>query len=274
MTMQAICSWYAITPQAHYQMKRRQQTKQKQDAKVLKLVQTVRAKHKRMGTRKLLHELRSAGVSLGRDKLFDLLRQQGLLVARRRRQTRTTFAGGWHSENLLQGLKVTRPNQVWVTDITYIDTEQGFNYLALVTDLFSRRIVGFDLSKTLAHEGARRAFDRAVRLAGKANVKHLIHHSDHGTQYTSRPYRQRLTHCGVRSSMGEVGNCYDNAVAERVNGILKLEYGLDERFANAKQAARAVREGVWLYNHERPHLSLQMHKPDDVYYQRVSFSPN
>lgn len=276
--MKAICGWYEITPQAHYQMQKREKAKQEVEAQVTGMVQTIRAKHKRMGTRKLLNELqlplREAAIKLGRDQLFNLLRGQGMLVPRRRRQTRTTFAGGWRCKNLLENLEVTHPNQVWVTDITYIDTENGFNYLALVTDLFSRRIVGFDLSNTLAHESAKRAFDMAVRLAGKKNVKQLIHHSDHGVQYTSRPYRQHLADHRVCSSMGAVGNCYDNAVAERVNGILKIEYGLNDRFVSSAHAACAVSEAVWLYNHERPHLSLQMHKPDDLYFQRVSFSHN
>ena len=157
-----------------------------------------------------------------------------------------------------------RPNQAWVSDITYIDTEQGFGYLALVTDVYSRRIMGYDFCPTLAVEGALRALRMACRTA-QGSLVGLIHHSDHGVQYTCHAYPQLLGQHQMRSSMGEVGNCYDNALAERVNGILKLEYGLEFRFVSFAQAAQAVKQAVWLYNHERPHLSLAYRKPHAVY---------
>lgn len=276
--MKEICSWYDISPQAHYQMKRRQLERQTVDEQVIAMVKRVRQKHKRMGTRKLRHtldeEMAAAGIKLGRDRLFALLRRKELLVTRKRRQTRTTWSGWWRCDNLLAETTVTRPNQVWVSDITYVQTEQGSTYLALVTDLYSRRIVGYDLSDTLAVEGALRAFNMAVHHAGKDHIRGLIHHSDHGIQYTCHAYRHRLQCCQVRSSMGQVGNCYDNAVAERVNGILKLEYGLDDCFVSKAQALLFVEEAVWLYNHERPHLSLALQTPDDVYFQPVQFSLN
>ena len=270
--MTAICGWFGVSRQAHNQMKRRQMKQQQVKAQIIKMVQAIRAKHPRMGCRKLLvcltDDLLKANIRIGRDKLFALLRQEGLLVQAKCRQWRTTVAGSWRCENLLEGVKVDRPNQVWVSDITYIQTEKGFNYLALVTDLYSRRIVGYDLSNSLAHEGVGRAFKQAVKKAGRNAVRGLIHHSDRGTQYTSKAYRQLLRKKRVRSSMGATGNCYDNAVAERVNGIIKLEYGLDSCFVSTQQAKRAIRESIWLYNHERPHLSLQMQKPDDVYHRR------
>jgi transposase InsO family protein len=276
--MKNICGWFGVTPQAHYQMRRRQHAQQHVEDQILTLVQGWRQKHKRMGTRKLLHNLQAelavAGIQIGRDKLFDLLRREGLLVSRKRRQHRTTWSGLWRCDNLLAQMTVTQPNQAWVSDITYVETEQGFAYLALVTDLFSRRIVGFDLCDSLAVEGALRAFNMAAQLAGRQQLQGLIHHSDHGVQYTCHAYRNRLQRSGVKSSMGEVGNCYDNAVAERVNGILKLEYGLDERFVSLAQARQAVKEAVWLYNHERPHLSLNMDTPDKVYHNGLQSAVN
>ncbi len=268
--MSALCTWFGITPQAHYQMKKRQVTRQATNAQVIAMVQRIRQKHKRMGTRKLQvmlgEELETAGIQIGRDRLFDLLRQEKLLVCPKRRQTRTTWSGLWRCDNLLTETTITRPNQAWVSDITYVATEDGFAYLALVTDLFSRRIMGYDLCDTLAVEGALRAFNMAVAQAGGAKaIAGLIHHSDHGIQYVCHAYRKRLQQCGVKSSMGEVGNCYDNAVAERVNGILKIEYGLDERFVSHHQALQATKEAVWLYNYERPHLSLKYAKPHDIY---------
>ena len=167
-------------------------------------------------------------------------------------------------------LDVRKPGQAKLViyehtiDLTYILTEKGFVYLALVTDLYSRRIMGYDLSLSLSVEGAARAVQMAITQAGHP-WDGLIHHSDHGVQYTSEPYRALLGRHHIRSSMGEVGNCYDNAVAERVNGILKLEYGLAETFVDLAQAQRAVEQAVWLYNHERPHLALNYQKPYQVY---------
>ena len=236
-------------------------------------VRKIRQLHKRMGTRKLWQELlpwiEAEGYKVGRDRLFEILRRNGLLVKPRRRQHRTTWAGHWRCPNLLAEMTVTRPDQAWVSDITYVETEQGFAYLCLVTDLYSRRIMGFDLSDTLAVEGALRALKMACRGA-QGPLAGLVHHSDHGVQYTYHAYREALAKQGIRSSMGQVGNCYDNAVAERVNGILKLEYGLDNRFASIRQARRAVREAQWLYNYERPHLSLNYQKPHQVYMNGVN----
>ena len=171
--------------------------------------------------------------------------------------------------NLIQDLEITHPNQVWVSDITYITTEEGFVYLALITDLYSRFIVGYDISSSLAVEGAQRALEKATQMALKNTEKKdlagLIHHSDHGVQYTAYAYQDQLKDFSMKASMGEVGNCYDNAVAERVNGILKNEYNLDALFLNLPHAQQAVQEIVWIYNYDRPHLSLDMATPADFY---------
>jgi putative transposase len=257
-----------ITRQAAYQQRRRTQERVAQEEAICAWVRQKRANHPRMGTRKLWREMEAwldeRGIRYGRDRLFDLLRREGLLVEKSRRSRRTTFAGLWRCPNLMVGLEVTRPNQVWVSDITYIDTEQGFGYLALVTDVYSRRIMGYDFCPTLAVEGALRALRMACRNA-QGSLVGLIHHSDHGVQYTCHAYRHLLAQHKMRSSMGEVGNCYDNALAERVNGILKLEYALECLFVSFAQAAQAVKQAVWLYNHERPHLSLAYRKPHAVY---------
>ena len=266
--METICAWYGISRQAHYQLKWRQQQQQQAAEEVLALVRKIRHKHKRMGGRKLYHELQpellKRGIKLGRDRFFDLLRDHNLLLRPKKRAYRTTWAGKWRCENLLAQTVITRPNQAWVCDLTYIATETGFVYLALVTDLFSRRIMGYDLSRSLCLEGAARAVQMAIAQADQP-LAGLIHHSDHGVQYTSGPYRHLLAQHHIRSSMGEVGNCYDNAVAERINGILKLEYGLDDTFVDLAQVQLAVEHAVWLYNHERPHLALNYQIPYQVY---------
>lgn len=241
-----------------------------EDQLIVELVQGIRQRHPRMGGRKLHHELQNPmaalGISRGRDALFELLAANNLLVVTQRNRRRTTHAGLWRCANLLTGLTVTHPHQVWVGDITYLTTEEGFVYLALLTDVFSRFIVGFDLSSSLALEGCRRSLAQAIQQANGANLCGLIHHSDHGVQYTAWPYRQHLQQMGIRSSMGQVGNCYENALAERVNGILKCEYGLNDLFIDKAQAQKAVVQAVWLYNYERPHLALNYSKPAEIYF--------
>jgi transposase InsO family protein len=241
-----------------------------EDQLVLELVQGIRQRHPRMGGRKLHHELQepiaALGITRGRDALFELLGRHNLLVPTKRSRRRTTRSGLWRCPNLLADLRLTHVNQVWVGDITYLTTEQGYLYLALLTDAFSRFIVGFDLSSSLAVEGCQRALAQAVASASGLRLAGLIHHSDHGVQYSAWLYRERLQSLGMLSSMGEVGNCYENPLAERMNGILKCEYGLGDLFVNGKYAQRATQESIWLYNYERPHMSLNYRKPADVYF--------
>ena len=270
--MDAISSWFGISRQAHYQKLRRKKGTEETERKVLALVQSVRKRHPRMGGRKLLQklgpEMAQEGISLGRDRFFDLLGRHDLLVAPPKGSRRTTWAGLWRCPNLLENLDITHVQQAWVGDITYLETEEGFCYLSLLTDAYSRYIVGFDLSPSLVVEGAKRALKMAIDQASFP-LSGLIHHTDHGSQYTSRAYRDRLEEVGILSSMGEVGNCYENALAERMNGILKLEYGLNNVFIDFQHAYLAVKEAVWLYNFERPHLALEYQIPIKVHTAQV-----
>ena len=264
------CRWFGISSQAYYQAQKRQLQRAAEDHLLLELVRGWRQRHPRLGCRKLYHELQAPmaalGIARGRDALFALLRTHHLLVPVKRSRRRTTRSGLWRCANLLAGLKLVRVHQVWVADITYLAIEQGFVYLALLTDAFSRFIVGYDLSSSLAAEGCLRALHRAVSQPSQDSLQGLIHHSDHGVQYTAWPYQEQLQQVGMLPSMGEVGNCYENALAERMNGILKCEYGLDDLFVNHEQADNAVREAVWLYNYERPHLALNYCKPAEIYF--------
>lgn len=266
--MAQICRWFGVSRQAHYQMAGRQEERAGQEKTILALVQALRQRHPRMGARKILHELApdlaEKGLLPGRDRFFDLLARHDLLLPQLRQKRRTTFAGSWHCPNLVNDLRLSYVQQVWVCDITYLETQQGFCYLSLVTDAFSRFIVGYDVSTSLAVEGALRALNMAMAQASRP-LEGLVHHSDHGTQYTCTAYREQLALAKIRSSMGEVGNCYDNAVAERVNGILKQEYRLGDLFVNVAQAVAGTQQAVWLYNHERPHLSLHYLKPVEVH---------
>ena len=160
-------------------------------------------------------------------------------------------------------MKVNKPNQVWVSDITYIRTLNGFCYLALITDVYSRKIVGYDLSDSLELDGCVRALNKA--LYKKKNIKGLIHHSDRGIQYCSNVYTKLLKKKKIKISMTEENHCYENAIAERINGILKDEFYLDQTFTNTAHAKRAAKNAINLYNQVRLHLSLDFKTPNMVY---------
>jgi putative transposase len=278
-SLEALCALIGVSRQAYYQGRARQWKRDARDAQALEAVRELRAELPRMGTRKLYHEREACfrALHLGRDGLFALLRREGMLVERRRRYVRTTDSrhGFALAPNLLQDVdtgaprRPTRPNEVFVSDITYIETLEGFRYAALLTDAYSRKIVGYDLSTSLSVEGSMRALNQALYQTTKAERKGLIHHSDRGVQYCCRTYRERLQQAGVRVSMSATGNPYENALAERVNGILKMELGLDALFATGEQARRALKQAVRLYNECRPHLALGMKKPSQVHEERL-----
>lgn len=224
-----------------------------------------------MGTLKLRHELRedlrAAGRGMGRDKFFALLGQHDLLIRRRRKYAVTTNSNHafYKHGNELKGKLITAPEQAHVSDITYLAAGDKFVYLSLVTDVYSRKIVGWDVSESLAVEGALRAARQALKSC--TSTQGLIHHSDRGIQYCCHAYTGLLRSKQVTISMGEAGNCYDNAIAERVNGILKSEYLLDSRFKDYAQAVKGVKQAVYLYNYERPHWSLGLQKPAEIHEQ-------
>jgi len=165
--------------------------------------------------------------------------------------------------NIIKDRKVNGPNQVWAADITYIRTVKGFCYLALITDMYSRKIVGYDISNSLELKGCERALNRALYQA--RNITGLIHHSDRGIQYCSNRYTQILKRNNIAISMTEQNHCYENAMAERVNGILKDEFYLDQTFDSLQHAKRAAKNAVNLYNEIRLHLSLDYSTPNMVY---------
>jgi putative transposase len=233
------------------------------------MVHRIRRRNRKMGGKKLYHlikpdiQLHIRGI--GRDKFFDLLRSRKLLVRRRRRYMVTTQSKHRFRvyKNKLLDLKIEHAHQAWVCDITYVRIRKGFVYLFLITDAYSRKIVGWKLSNSLGIDSAIEALQIAIRQC--PNTKGLIHHSDRGIQYCSTYYVQKLKSKGIEISMGEVGNCYENAMAERVNGILKDEYGLEETFADEKQALKATIEAIEAYNEQRPHWSLNLQIPSKVH---------
>jgi len=204
-------------------------------------------------------------LKVGRDTLFNVLRKNQMLTLRKKYSCRTTnsYHRFYKYNNIIKDVEVNRPNQVWVSDITYIRTVKGFCYLALITDMYSRKIVGFDLSDSLELKGCVRALNKAVYQA--KNIKGLIHHSDRGIQYCSNIYTQILKRKKIGISMTEENHCYENAMAERVNGILKDEFFMDQTFTSTEHAKKAVKSAIKLYNEIRLHLSLDYKTPNMVY---------
>lgn len=257
--------------QAYYQGWQRVQARCQQAATVVRLVRGQRLRQPRLGTRKLHHllrePLREAGIRIGRDAMFDVLRQAHLLVPPRRAYHKTTNSHHRFRRhpNLLNGEQSVRPTaseQVWVADITYLPTGDKFAYLSLVTDAYSRKIVGWHVHDSLQTEQVVQALKMALK--GRQTQGRLIHHSDRGIQYCSTHYQQIHARHGLTCSMTDGYDCYQNALAERINGILKTELLL-QRPATIEQARRMVRESVAIYNRERPHLSLKMQTPDAVH---------
>jgi putative transposase len=248
-----------ISRQAVYRHHRRQATHHVQVQAVLPRIHALRQIMPRVGGRKLLEHL--PGLGMGRDKFFEILRTHGLLVKHRRRYVRTTDSE--HRlpvyPNLLAEAPVGAPNRVWVADQTYIRLRHGFCYLSLVTDLYSRKIVGYDVSPTLETSGPLAALEMA--LATVSEPRGLIHHSDRGVQYCSADYTHTLTDHGCRISMTAPRRPDQNATAERVNGILKTEFYLDATFDSLEQARRAIVQSIYIYNNIRLHMGLGMITP-------------
>ena len=268
--MIGLCKLARMTPQNYYACRSQRRRQEVDVGLVLELVKAERKQQPRLGVRKLYYliapELKAAGVKLGRDRLFVELGKVGLLVEKKPSEWPKTTSFDPNLpvfRNLLKGRKVTGCNQVWVADITYIRTAEGFMYLALITDYWSRKIVGYHLGDSLATENALKALAMAVK--GLASGERPIHHSDRGCQYASHAYVEGVKKAGLSMSMTETNHSAENAVAERVNGILKQEYWLDANFAGRQEARRATDHGICMYNTRRPHTALKFATPDQVY---------
>lgn len=210
--------------------------------------------------------LAQEGVQVGRDRFFEVLRQHDLLLAPRPAAypSTTRFNPALPVfTNQIKELQLNGPNQVWVADLTYLRTEMGFLYLALLTDKWSRKIVGYYCGESLETEVCLRALHMAMQ--DLPAEKKPMHHSDRGTQYCSHEYVDQLTARKLPISMTEIDHCAENAMAERVNGILKNEYGLDQEFKTKQCALAAAKQAIWLYNTRRPHTALNYRVPEQVH---------
>lgn len=233
------------------------------------MVLDIRYKLPRTGTRKLHFMLREnleyRKLKIGRDKLFELLRSEHLLIVRRRKYTITTNSRHWMKKypNLTKNMELTAPEQLWVADITYLQTTQKNEYLPLVTDAASKQIMGYEICGDMKTESTMKALEMAINRREYSHQ--LTHHSDRGLQYCSAGYTGLLLGNNIRISMTENGDPYENAVAERINGILKGEFGLDAVFQSSKQLHKQVHQAIQLYNNRRKHLSIGMLTPTQAH---------
>ena len=268
--MSSLCQRLGITRQNYYARRKARQRRVVDGELLAELVQRERQLQPRLGTRKLYHmlqpELKEAGVRIGRDRMFEELRKRDLLlepIPAPYPHTTQSYHNLPVFENRIKDKELAGPNEVWVSDLSYLRTMEGFLYLALITDKYSRKIVGWHVGDTLEAIGCVRALERA--LAQLPSGHNPIHHSDQGSQYCCHEYVKRLQERGLGISMTETNHCAENALAERMNGILKQEYGLGVEFATKAAAHQVVQQGIGLYNTRRPHNSLGKRTPAEVH---------
>lgn len=257
--MKYYCSLFGHSRQGWYEQIKRDDDQDMASAIVLKLVREIREDLPRAGVPKLHFLLKEKliqhGIKLGRDALYQLLGEHGYLIRYRRRKPYTTNSNHPYKKypNLIWDIKyLTHPGQLWVSDITYIRLKEKFCYLSIVTDAYSHKIIGYDLHPTLHSSGPINALLMAAKSKRQTT---LIHHSDRGSQYCCAEYINMLEHYRIRISMTEKGDPYENAIAERINGILKGEFLLDKSFNSLQEAEQAVANAIEKYNQLRPHAS-------------------
>jgi putative transposase len=266
-----MCELFGYTRQAWYDTKKRQSKTQLSEVLVLNEAKKLRREHKKMGCEKM-HDLMTPflnehQVKMGRDKFFYLMSEHGLQVRRTKRRARTTNSNHLFKRypNIVRDIELLSAGKLWVSDITYIRTKFGFAYLSLITDAYSKKIVGWCLWPDLTSVGALNALKMATKSENVTSK--LIHHSDRGIQYCCYDYVNYLKGCNIQISMTENGDPYENAVAERVNGILKDEYDLYDTFEDYNQAHEAVKIAINKYNNQRPHRSCNMLTPEQAHTQ-------
>ena len=270
-----LCQWFDISRQAYYQHEWQESEDVFQEGLLLEEVKQIRQWHHRLGVRKLQELLspfmQQHGIKMGRDALFDLLSVHCLLVRKRKRSVRTTNSSHWLKKypNLIVDFIPSKPNELWVSDITHWKIGEVTFYLSLITDAYSRKIVGGHLSQTLHAEETTKALKNAISDAKKhrETLDQLIHHSDRGVQYCSALYVNRLKKHHIKISMTQSGDPLENAIAERVNGIIKDEYLLNYQCNNINDARKLLTKAVYLYNNERPHSSIGNLTPELVHSQ-------
>jgi putative transposase len=274
-----LCGLFGKTRQGYYkQVNQIEETILKEEM-VLSAIQRIKSKAQtnRWGVRKLQilvnQELSSIGVCTGRDYLFDLLRANNMLVRSRKRKYFTTQSHHWLKkyDNLLINKEISAPNQVWVSDITYIkgkriaeENKREVYYLYLITDAYSQKLVGWNLSLDLKATSAVSALRKAIS-SNKGNLENLIHHSDRGVQYCSTEYTDLLIKNHIQISMSNPGSPHENAIAERINGILKDEWIYEMKLESFDKVVDKLKQIIRIYNNYRPHNSIDNKTPEQVH---------
>lgn len=262
------CGIYKLSRQHYYQGVKKQREDNKTEEFIKRFIEYWRKTFPVIGGKKIYsfikHPLKDRGIKMGRDKFLEVYKRLGFSIKRRARYIRTTNSMHHYNKhkNLIKDIVITGANQAVGSDITYIRVKGvDYMYLFLIMDLYSRKIVGYHLSRSLGVDGG----IKALRMALKDGKKWEYHHSDRGIQYCSHEYTKLLTSEGIKISMGEKGNPYENAKVERLNGILKQEFGLSEVIASEGVAQKLVRESIRNYNELRPHLSLGYQTPSRIH---------
>lgn len=259
---------FGISRQALYQEQKRISRREAELLHVKAMIVGLRLEMPGIGTRKLYYllskEFSQHNIKIGRDALFNYLRREGLLIRPKKNYIKTTFSKHWlHKyDNLLKECKIERPEQVYVSDITYVKSHQKTHYLSLVTDAYSRKIVGYKLSDDMSAENVVMALKMAVK--NRKSTLPLIHHSDRGLQYCSKVYQDVLNINNIKPSMTDGYDCYQNALAERINGILKNEF-LIYKCKDGDTLEKLIKVSINTYNTKRPHLSLMMKTPNFIH---------
>jgi transposase InsO family protein len=263
---------FGIDRQVYYRRIRRKKSKQDKAKEVILMIDDIRKAMPRIGTRKLYHLLsdKLQGLKIGRDKFFDILRANHLLIQPKRSYHITTNSHHRFRKhpNLILDLEINRPEQVWVSDITYIGKRDNPFYLSLITDAYSKKIMGYYLADNLNTQSSVMALKMALKERKNFNLP-LIHHSDRGIQYCASEYQKELIKNKVLCSMTQNSDPYENAVAERINGILKQEFMIDKYNQGAKITNQIIKESVTIYNELRPHYSNYMLTPNQMHSQNI-----
>lgn len=270
-SISSTCELLGVSRQVYYRAIKSKEKRQVIASKVVGLVKSVRMEQPRIGTRKLYYilqqELTTLGV--GRDYLFAILKANKMLIKPKRNYTITT--NSYHRfkkhKNIIEHQTIHRPEQVWVADITYVGNRQNPMYLSLITDAYSKKIVGYNLSNTLETTQSEKALKQAVKNR-KYPQSQLIHHSDRGLQYCSNSYQKILLKNNIQCSMTEQYDPYQNAIAERINGILKQEFLINTKNIDLKMMQQIVSQSIVIYNTKRPHISCELLTPEQMHRQQ------
>ena len=273
MPIAYICRLPGKTEQTYYYHIRYQAQLINNESLIITKVVSLREEMPGIGVSKLLHILTGHAdfkeACPGRDKLYDLLRRHSLLLIRRVRRGPTTTNSRHRYmlyPNFIRGLVVDRPDLLWVSDITYLSTYAKFCYLSLITDAYSHPIVGYHVHHNLTTFGPATALRMALNTLDQDNIQELYHHSDRGSQYGSDAYIELLrSHTEIKISMTENGDPYENAIAERINGIGKHEFRLDQLFQTMSEMKAHVIKSINSYNETRPHASCDFLTPNQAH---------